>query len=126
MNKVVHFEIPAENVKRAQEFYKDVFGWKINEYPEMEYTILQTGPTDEKGMAKEQGFISGGMMKRQDEIKNPIITIEVEDIDTKADEIAKHGGKVIRSKMEVGDMGYASYFIDSEGNILGLWQNKKK
>jgi len=24
--------------------------------------------------------------------------------------------------MQVGDMGYAAYFKDTEGNIIGLWQ----
>ena len=34
----------------------------------------------------------------------------------------KMGGKMVREKMQVGDMGYASYFKDTEGNIIGLWQ----
>ncbi|MBI3887846.1 VOC family protein, partial [Candidatus Microgenomates bacterium] len=67
MNKVIHFEIPADDINRAQRFYKEVFGWKMNIIPEMNYTIVQTGPTDEKGMTKESGFINGGMMKRRDE-----------------------------------------------------------
>jgi predicted enzyme related to lactoylglutathione lyase len=25
--------------------------------------------------------------------------------------------------MPVGDMGFAAYFNDSEGNLMGLWQN---
>jgi|GEM_PF-6830126 len=29
--KVVHFEIPAENPERA-DFYKKVFGWKIEKW----------------------------------------------------------------------------------------------
>jgi len=28
MDKVVHFEIPVEELERAQKFYKSVFGWK--------------------------------------------------------------------------------------------------
>jgi len=35
------------------------------------------------------------------------------------------GGKVIRPKMAVGDMGFAAYFKDSEGNVIGLWENAK-
>ena len=33
MNKVQHFEIPADDISRAYKFYKDVFGWKEEEYP---------------------------------------------------------------------------------------------
>ena len=32
--KVVHFEIPADNVERAKTFYMKAFGWEINQYPE--------------------------------------------------------------------------------------------
>lgn len=125
MNKVVHFEIPADNIERVRGFYADVFGWKINAMPDMDYTIFHTGPTDEKGMALEKGFINGGMMKRAGEIKNPVITIDVADIDEYAKKIITAGGRVIRPKMDVGDIGYAAYFRDTEGNIMGLWQNKK-
>lgn len=31
MDKVVHFEIPVENVKRAQSFYKGAFGFTFGE-----------------------------------------------------------------------------------------------
>jgi hypothetical protein len=36
MNRVVHFEIPAENMDRAKKFYSENFGWKLNQLgPEM-------------------------------------------------------------------------------------------
>ncbi len=126
MNKVVHFEIPTDDIKRAQAFYTDVFGWQINEIPEMKYTIVVTGPTDEQQMAKEVGFINGGMMERKDEFQHPIITIDVDDIEEASKKITEKGGKIVLTKMEVGDMGYAAYFRDSEGNMIGLWENKKK
>ena len=68
MDKVVHFEIPVDDLKRAQNFYKIIFGWTIEPMPEMNYTILRTVEVDEKFMPKEKGAINGGMMKR-DKIK---------------------------------------------------------
>jgi len=126
MNKVIHFEIPADDIKRAQTFYADVFGWQINEIPEMKYTIVVTGPTDEQQMAKESGFINGGMMERKDEFQHPIITIDVDDIEEALKKITDKGGKIVLTKMEVADIGYAAYFRDSEGNMIGLWENKSK
>jgi len=29
-NKVVLFEIPASNLKKAKEFYESIFDWKVN------------------------------------------------------------------------------------------------
>jgi predicted enzyme related to lactoylglutathione lyase len=63
------------------------------------------------------------MLQRQDPVTTPVITIEVDDIDDTLTAIEKHGGARLGDKMTVGDMGFAAYFKDSEGNLLGLWQN---
>ena len=123
MDKIVHFEIPADNLERAKKFYSTVFGWKMNEMPEMDYVIVQTVELDENGMPKEPGAINGGMLKREDPVKSPVVTISVKSIDEAAKTIEKNGGKMIRPKMAVGDMGFAAYFKDTEGNAIGLWQN---
>jgi len=123
MDKVVHFEIPADNLARAKRFYNTVFGWRMNEIPEMEYVIVGTVESDENGMPKETGAINGGMLERQDPVKSPVITINVKSIDQAAATIEKNGGKIVRPKMPVGDMGFAAYFKDTEGNVIGLWQN---
>jgi len=39
--------------------------------------------------------------------------------------VKKMGGEIVREKFQVGDMGYAAYFKDTEGNIIGLWQEIK-
>ncbi len=31
MDRVVHFERPAENLERAKKFYSENFGWKLNQ-----------------------------------------------------------------------------------------------
>ncbi len=62
------------------------------------------------------------MMKRQRPFTSPVITINVQDIETAMKNIKKMGGEVIRGKMQIADMGYAAYFKDTEGNIIGLWQ----
>ena len=125
MDKVVHFEIPCEDMKRAETFYHQVFGWKANFIPEMKYCIVHTIETDEKMMPVEKGAINGGLMNRG-EIKQPVITISVESIDATLSKLNHHGGKVIKDKMSIGDMGFVAYFQDCEGNVLGLWENKVK
>ena len=122
MDKVVHFEIPAADIERAKKFYKSVFTWKMESIPGIEYIMIGTTPTDDKGMPQEIGAINGGMMKRQKPITSPIITIGVEDIEDSMKKIKKMGGEIVRGKMQVGEFGYAAYFKDLEGNIIGLWQ----
>src|SRR3989304_7865972 len=124
MDKVVHFETPADDIARAQKFYTTVFGWKMNSFPGMEYTILNTVPTDEEGMPKEPGAINGGMLERQEPVMGPVITINVESIDEALKKIEQNGGEGVWGKEGVGDMGHAASFQELEGNGVGLWQNK--
>ena len=79
--EVGHFEIPADKPDRARKFYEATFGWKMNTLPEMDYTMVSTGPVDEKGMPKEPGFIGGGIGKRGDALEHPVVTIMVDEID---------------------------------------------
>jgi len=126
MDKVVHFEIPVENLERAKEFYSNVFEWQINFMPEFNYTSVITSLIDEKRMPKEPGAINGGMLKKPDFMKGPVITVNVKNIDESLSKIKHAKGKIIKDKFSIGGMGYAAYFIDTEGNILGLWQDIKK
>ncbi len=121
--RVVHFEIPVDDNERGIGFYRDVFGWQIMPMPEMDYTIVSTGPKSDQGMPSEPGYIGGGMFKRQDDVPTPVVTIDVDDIDKSLATIEEHGGATVRVKEQVGEMGWAAYFTDSEGNLLGLWQS---
>ena len=121
--RVVHFEVPYEDAERARSFYREVFDWQIQPMPELQYNMVSTGPTSDQGMPSEPGFIGGGMMQRATPIKSPVLVMQVDDIDKTIATVKEHGGKAVGKKMPVGDMGFAAYFKDTEGNILGLWQN---
>jgi predicted enzyme related to lactoylglutathione lyase len=119
---VVHFEIPADDENRARDFYTSAFGWEFQVMPEMEYSLATTTPMDETGRPAVPGSINGGLFRRGD-LTAPVVTVDVEDIDAALEKIAALGGAVHRGKMEVPGMGWNAYFKDSEGNIVGLWQN---
>ncbi|MEK6884037.1 MAG: VOC family protein [Nanoarchaeota archaeon] len=126
MDKVVHFEIPFEDKEKAMTFYKEVFGWELMDMPEMNYVIAHTSETDEFNMLKEAGSINGGMFKRSEQLKNPVIVINVDNIDESVEKIKGNGGNVLREKVQVGDMGFIAYAKDTEGNVIGIWENLKK
>ena len=123
MDKVVHFEVPFDDGERATTFYREAFGWQLNSMPQMQYTMVTTTPTDERGMVAEVGGINGGMLHRLGPITGPVITIGVDDIDDSLARIEKLGGKVAIGRQPVGEMGFSAYVHDTEGNLIGLWQN---
>jgi predicted enzyme related to lactoylglutathione lyase len=118
----VHFEIPVDDQDRANAFYEGAFGWEITSIPEVGYTGVATGPANEQGPT-EPGYINGGMFKREESLSTPMLTVDVVDIDAALAAIGKLGGSTVREKFAVGDMGFAAYFTDTEGNVVGLWEN---
>ena len=60
MDKVVHFEIPFDDKKRAMKFYADAFDWKLTDMEEMSYVMAETVAVNEKRRPTEPGAINGG------------------------------------------------------------------
>jgi len=122
--RVVHFEVPFDDGDRARAFYAEVFGWQVVPMPEMDYTIVMTGPSDPETGPTEPGFINGGMFARSDDFpgKGPTLVVDVPSIDEALQQVAAAGGSVLGEKVRVGDMGFAAYFADPEGNVTGLWE----
>jgi len=126
MNKVVHFEIPFDDQQRAQKFYQEVFGWQINKFPDMDYYLVTTTPSDENMRPKEPGAINGGLLKKDPTGEHPVLVIDVPSIDEHIKKIESAGGKVVMPKMEIGDFGLYARVSDTEGNVIGIWQLLKK
>jgi predicted enzyme related to lactoylglutathione lyase len=123
MDRVVHFEVPFDDGERATTFYREAFGWELDAMPQYQYVMVTTTPKDEQGRPAETGGINGGMLERQGPITAPVITINVDDLDQAMARIEKLGGKVVVGRRPVADMGFSAYVEDTEGNVIGLWQN---
>ena len=121
--RVVHFEMPYDDQDRARSFYSGVFGWAAQPMPGQEYLLVTTGPTPRDGPPTEPGFINGGLVGRGEAVGNgPAVVIDVEDIDATLGEVERLGGRRLQGKEPVGEMGFAAYFQDPEGNVVGLWE----
>jgi predicted enzyme related to lactoylglutathione lyase len=121
--RVVHFEVPYDDADRARSFYADVFGWKIQPMPEMQYDFVTTGPVDDQGMPTEPAYIGGGMTQRGDAVPVPLLTIAVDDMNEALEKVRANGGSALGEPIPVGEMGIAAYVADCEGNRIGLWQS---
>ena len=121
--RVVHFEVPFDDGDRARAFYNGAFGWTIMAMPEMNYTMVSTGPTTENAGPSEPGYIGGGLTERNEFLQGPVITVGVEDIDAALAKVEQLGGKTVKPRQDIGGgMGFTAYFTDPEGNLMGLFQ----
>lgn len=130
MNKVVHFEIPADNLERAKKFYAEVFGWEISEWPMPQggvYTGVRSVGVDEKTqLPLESGAINGALVDRSAENPAPLVTMDVESINAHFSKIEAAGGSRLVERTEIPGMGAYAYAKDSEGNVIGLWESLPK
>ena len=93
-NRVIHFEVQADDIDRAKTFYEKTFGWIISQSMKadqggMDYWSLVTGPDGTPG-------INGGMYKRSKDkmLYTYDCTILVDDIDKAIEDVKNNGGTI--------------------------------
>jgi predicted enzyme related to lactoylglutathione lyase len=120
---IIHFEIPAKNVQTLKSFFEDVLGWKILKapLPGMDYWVIHTVPTDDKGMLQAPG-VNGGLYPRTADMPNAtqVNYISVENIDEYITKVTAAGGKIIVPKQQIPKVGSIAIATDPEGNAFGL------
>jgi hypothetical protein len=113
MPRVSHFDIPADDPQRAQEFYKQVFDWKFEKWDgPMEYWMATTG--------NEEPGINGGLSKRMPGQMGMTNTIGVPSVDEYSKKITDKGGQLIVPKMPIPKVGWFAQCMDTEGNMFGI------
>jgi uncharacterized protein len=110
---IVHVEIPAASVEATASFYKDLFGWKIQPVPEMNYTMWEAGNGDEYG-----GF---PLVSADNPAGQVLVYIDSDDIDADLKKVEQLGGKVLSRKTEIPGTGWFGIFKDPTGNVIGLY-----
>jgi len=112
---VVWFEIPVDDPERAQEFYRELFGWKINAFPQMkDYWHVDTGGADASP--------DGGMLPRMHPEHTITNYIMVSSVTEYMDRVEELGGTICKPKTAVPGMGQFAIVQDTENNTFALWE----
>jgi predicted enzyme related to lactoylglutathione lyase len=119
-NPVVHWEMLSKDPAKVSTFYEKVFGWKVQDMPELNYRIVDTG---------SEGGINGGIMKPDRPEPWPGKTTFYTDVDDLAayrKKIVDAGGNILIEEQEVPGMGTLSLYTDPDGRMMGLWKHAPK
>jgi len=109
---VVHVEIPAANLEATGEFYRELFGWKIQPMPEMNYTMWEAADGSGGGFPQVSAENPAGQV---------LVYIASDNIDEDLEKVVELGGKVLHEKVEIPGMGWYGVFQDPTGNVLALY-----
>lgn len=121
-NRVVHFEIQADNIERAKNFYEKALGWKIDQMMKKE-----EGGMNYWGISTGEGSpgINGGLYERSTAEEKFYLydcTVQVPDLDKAVEAVKANGGMITREKSEIPGVGWFAGAKDTEGNRFGLMQ----
>ena len=116
-NPVVHFEIAGPDGPVLQQFYRDLFGWKID---------VQSEEMGNYGLVSaNEGGIGGGVFPTTEDMPaRSYVTfyVQVDDLQAALDKVAGMGGNAIMSPMEIAPgMGSIAMFGDPANNTIGLY-----
>jgi predicted enzyme related to lactoylglutathione lyase len=118
-NAVGWFDIYVNDMARAVSFYETVFAIKLEEI------VDPTGDTKMMsfhGDMKDYGAM-GALVKSSYGRPGPggtLLYFSVEDSSVEEARVQQAGGTVIRSKFSIGQFGFVTLCIDTEGNSFGL------
>lgn len=117
VNPVCWFDINVSNLKRAKKFYETVFDMKLTDLP-IEWGKQSTFPFENNGTNTTGALVEKDNYSANE--NNTVVYFSSSDCTTEENRVEKAGGKVIKSKTPIGEFGFISILLDSEGNTIGL------
>jgi predicted enzyme related to lactoylglutathione lyase len=122
MSRITHFEIHASDPTKLMSFYSALFAWKFQKWGEIDYWLVETGPSDQPG-------INGGLLPRpkcegkdSQWVNAYVCTASVKSLDDALAKALSLGAITALPKMPVPGVGWLAYIKDPDGNILGMMQ----
>ena len=120
-NVVNWFEIPVEDLARAKEFYGKLLDVTLEDLnmPNSEmaaFPMIQGGEFSTGALIKSEGY--------KPSQTGTTVYFGVEDVNQNLEKVERLGGSVIFPKTSIGDHGFISHIIDTEGNRIALHSAK--
>jgi predicted enzyme related to lactoylglutathione lyase len=112
-NKIVHAEVVGKDGPALQQFWGDLFGWKVN-----------TGLPGGYGMtdAAESGIVLGTGPAPDGGSGWVTFYVSVDDLDATLERAKALGGTVVAPKFSPAPETWLAMVADAEGHIVGLSQ----
>lgn len=120
-NPVNWFEIYVQDMARARKFYETVLATKLQKMPSPEiemwgFPSSQQAPGAAGSLVQMPGFPSGG--------NSVLVYFRSEDCSVEEGRVVPAGGRIQRPKMSIGEYGFITLAVDTEGNMFGIWSLK--
>ncbi|KUY30774.1 MAG: VOC family protein [Flavobacteriaceae bacterium] len=120
-NPVIYFEIPVNDLQRAEKFYSAIFDFTF-EKEIMDNYEMAFFPFEETKSGITGALVKGDVYKPTQ--NGVILYFKTEDIENTLKKVQEHAGRVLYPKTLNEKYGFAvAEFEDSEGNRIALHQD---
>jgi predicted enzyme related to lactoylglutathione lyase len=119
-NAISWFEIPSTDLARATKFYETIFDIKLNplDLPEIKMRLF---PLEDNMNGVGGAIVDSSGFHKPSSTDGPLLYLNANpDVQNVLDKVEAAGGKIIVSKMAIGEYGFMGAFIDTEGNRIAL------
>lgn len=108
---IIHVELSTHDRDATGKFYSELFGWEVQQMPEMNYATFSTG----------EG-VGGGFNPISDDYPAGTITfyVQTDDVDTSLNKAEALGGKIIVPKSPIPGVAWFGMFRDPTGNLVAV------
>lgn len=118
-NAVGWFDLYVEDMDRASAFYEAVFRQRLETIDD------PTGETLMRAFsANMNAYGAGGALVKSSHARpgpgGTMVYFSVEDCAVEEARVAAAGGRVLRTKFSIGQFGWVTVCMDTEGNMFGL------
>ncbi|MDR3404742.1 MAG: VOC family protein [Chthoniobacter sp.] len=120
-NPVGWFEIYVQDMDRAKAFYEKTFEVTLQHLPSLGLEMW-AWPMQSEGSGCPGALVK--MPGKDSGVGGVIIYFPGEDCAAMAARAAENGGRIQKEKMPIGDHGFISLVLDTEGNMIGLHSMK--
>jgi len=115
-NAINWFEIPVSDMHRAAIFYSTILGITLEAGPASEGYMMATFPAEEG--------VSGALVSGEGYVPSSNGTTVYlnggKDLSEVLNRVEDAGGKILVPKTNIGENGFFAFFLDTEGNKVGL------
>ena len=122
-NVINWFDIPVSDLDRARTFYGTVLGRELT--PQLDLGVEDPRENDVQAIFLAEDGVGGGALVqhalyRPSQEGSVVYLNGGDDLSVPLGKVEAAGGKIVLEKTGIGENGFIAYFLDTEGNKVGL------
>ena len=107
-----HVEIFGDDPEQLAGLYRELFGWRIEKAPGIDYWRIEG----------ESGAVGGVARRPPVELKGWLPYVQVPSVTSAVEVIERHGGRVLKPRTAVPRAAWYAVVADPAGNAFAVWE----